>query len=362
MNIATTILRSRAVSAMAAPHGVDRYLELINPLWAAADVRGRVVSVKRENPSSPFAPVATLEVQPTSTWRGHLAGQHVTVGLEIPGSRRMNRCFSISSAASDRGGNFTLTIRANDAGQVSRRLVRAKPGQLLHLSQAEGDFTLPGSPATPSPHPLILISGGSGITPLMSMVRTLLRDGYDAHAGRRVLFLHFARSVEDQIFAAELAAIGQADNGVEVRLHYGDDLFTEAHLRELVPGFAETSTFACGPSGLIQLVQETYAGSPNLAVEYFQVPTQPPTTAGGTLRFDRSGIEVENTGAPILEQAEAAGLSPDSGCRMGICFSCVSHKPTGQVRNVLTGARSDLPDEDIRICVSAPISDCTINL
>ena len=361
MAITSTLLRSRALAALTSPHGVDRYLELLNPMWAATEVRARVVSVHHENPRSRFAPVATLLLQPTNTWQGHLAGQHVTVGLEVPGSRRMNRCFTISSAASGQGEPFTLTVRSHDEGEVSRRLVTAQPGQLLHLSQAEGDFVLPGSPATPSPHPLILLTGGSGITPAMSMLRTLLRDGYDGHAGRRVLFVHFARSEADQIFATELAAISRADNGVDVHLFHGEELFTEATLSALAPRFRKTATYACGPEGMIKLIQEAYAGSPNLHLEYFKVPSQD-GPGGGTIRFAESGVSVENTGEPILKQAETAGLTPESGCRMGICFSCVAQKAEGRVRNVLTGAESELPDEEIRICVSAPLGNCTINL
>ena len=94
------MLRSRVVAALASPHGVDRYLELVNPMWAAEEVRARVVAVRRENADSDGAPVATLTLQPTSTWRGHRAGQYVQVGVDLPDSgKRMTRCFSISSAS-----------------------------------------------------------------------------------------------------------------------------------------------------------------------------------------------------------------------------------------------------------------------
>ena len=63
-----------------------------------------------------------------------------------------------------------------------------------------------------------------------------------------------------------------------------------------------------------------------------------------------------------LEQAEALGLRPTSGCRMGICFSCTATKSSGTVRNVLTGEESSLPDEEVRVCVSAPVGDCVVDL
>ena len=378
MTLTERILGSRTLAALTAPHGVDRYLEMVNPMWAATEVRARVVDVVRETDgvAEGAAPVATLTLQPTSTWRGHRAGQYVQVGIELPGARRTTRCFSISSAASAPGERFTITVRANTeapdpARSVSSFLVHeARPGQMVHLSQAQGDFTLTESPATPTNNRLLMISGGSGITPVMSQLRTLLRDGYDGHVGRKVTFLHFARSPEDQIFADELAAIAAADNGVDVHLRYGDQRFSEFELRRLVPDFRDTDTWACGPAGLIELVGEAYgvsagatAGS-RLRVEFFKLATagSPAGSAEGDVTFARAGRTAANTGASLLEQAEAAGLTPEFGCRMGICFSCTSRKTEGTVRNLLTGETSSVPDEDIRICVSAPDGDCVVDL
>ncbi len=366
MSITTKLLGSKAVAALTSPHGVDRYLEMFNPMWAAVEVRARVVAIHRENPNAVGSPpVATLTLQPTSTWRGHRAGQYVQVGVEMPGSaRRMTRCFSISSAASLPGERFTLTIRANDEGQVSKFLVNsAKVGQMLHLSQADGEFTIHESAATPTNNHLVMISGGSGITPVMSQIRTLLRDGYDGRANRKVTFLHYARSVEDQIFADELAAIAEGDNHIEVHLRYGDATFSEFELRRLVPDYRSTDTWACGPGGLIELVRAAY-GEENLRlrVEFFKPPAFSTGAAGGDVSFTRSGETAENTGATLLEQAEALGLKPEFGCRMGICFSCVKTKTDGTVRNVLTGEESSLPDEEVRLCVSAPVGDCAVDL
>src|SRR6476660_508678 len=163
MSLTQTLLRSPAVAALTSPHGVDRYLELVNPMWAAHEVRARVVHVQRET-----FDVTTLTLAPTNTWQGFAAGQHVQVGVEIDGVRH-TRCFSISSselARKLRGDRtFTITVRAHDDGVVSRHLARtAEVETVLHLSQAEGDFTLPPL----LPRKILMISGGSGITPVMS--------------------------------------------------------------------------------------------------------------------------------------------------------------------------------------------------
>lgn len=360
------LLRSRVLAALTSPHGVDRYLEIVNPMWAAHEVRARVVSVHRETRGD-RAPVATLTLQPTSTWRGHRAGQYVQVGVDMPDAegfiaKRLTRCFTISSAASQPGEQITLTIRAHDEGQVSKFLVNCAPGQMLHLSQAQGDFTYACSPATPSNEALLFITAGSGITPAMSMLRTLLRDGYDGRAGRKVTFLHYAQSEDDQIFAEELAEIAAADNDVEVHLRHGDQLFSEFELRRLAPRYKDTDTWVCGPAGFMQLVSEAFDGSPRLRTEFFKPPKVGTGSAEGDVVFARSGQEAPNTGAPLLEQAEALGLTPEFGCRMGICFSCTAMKREGTVRNVLTGEESSLPDEEIRVCISAPVGDCEIEL
>jgi ferredoxin-NADP reductase len=352
------VLRSRAVAALTSPHGVDRYLELVNPMWAAHEVRARVVDVHREVDVPGHPPVATITLQPTSTWRGHRAGQHVQLGVEIAGSRRTTRVFTVSSPDSRPGDRFTVTLRANPEGRVSRFLVEeARPGTLVHLSQAEGEFVLPDR----VPEHVLFISGGSGITPVMSMLRSLQRR---THRGR-VTFLHYAQSPEHQIFAEELDEIRRSGHGIDVHLLHpelGDPALSPAYLERLVRGYRDVPTWACGPAPLIEAVQAAYDGSEALSVEYFKPPRVTAGDAEGEVSFAASGKAATNSGAPLLEQAEALGLKPEYGCRMGICFSCVSRKTEGTVRNVLTGETSSLPDEDIRICVSAPEGDCVVEL
>jgi ferredoxin-NADP reductase len=362
MGITQTVLRSRALAALASPHGVDRYLEQIDPMWAAHEVRARVVEVTREVDAPGHPPVATVTLQPTSTWQGHRAGQHVQLGVELGGARRTTRVFTVSSPDSRPGDRFTVTLRANHdrpSGQsVSRFLVEeAEPGQLVHLSQAEGDFVLPDR----VPEHVVLISGGSGITPVMSMLRSLQRR---THRGR-VTFVHYAQSPDHQIFARELDDVRRSGYGVDVHLLHpelGDPAFTPMWLERLVPGFREVPTWLCGPGPLVEAVRGAYEDSDALRVEYFKPPATGGGAAGGTVTFTRSGISADNSGAPLLEQAEAAGLTPEYGCRMGICLSCTARKSEGAVRHVVNGAESSLPDEDIQVCVSAPLGDCSVDL
>jgi ferredoxin-NADP reductase len=326
-------------------------------MWAAHEVRGRVVRVERET-----LDVTTLTLDPTNTWHGFRAGQHVQLGVEIDGTRH-TRCFSISSSdlqeklTGDR--TFTITVRGHNDGLVSKYLARnAEAGTVVHLSQAEGDFVLPSL----LPRKLLMISGGSGITPLMSMLRSLVDFRYEG----RITFVHYARTPEETIFASELDELAQRTNLDLTVIHTrtGGKRISELQLRGLLPAYLDTATFACGPAGMIETLKGLYGDSELLRVEYFKTSTIDidPDDATGTLSFTSSGSAAENDGRPILEQAEAAGLTPAYGCRMGICFSCTARKTEGTVRNVVTGAENSLPDQDIQICVNQPLGDCVVEL
>jgi ferredoxin-NADP reductase len=351
------ILTSPALAALTSPHGVDRYLEILDPMLASREVRARVVRVQRETPE-----VTTLTLRPTDTWGGFRAGQHVLLGVELAGARRATRCFSISSSQTHGRETFTITVRGHDEGHVSKHLAaHARPGLVVHLSQARGEFTLP----SPLPDRLLLVSGGSGITPVMSMLRTLVDQEYAGH----VRFVHYSRSPEHTIFAEELTDLARRENIELTVVHTrdGGSRLTSDRLASLVPDHADVDAFACGPAGLVEQVRRAYAevGAKNrLRVEYFKTSTITPSAAGasGQVRFEVSGKTGENTGATLLEQAEALGLRPEFGCRMGICLTCTSRKSEGTVRNVVTGAESSLPDEDIQVCVSTPLGDCTVDL
>ena len=147
-----------------------------------------------------------------------------------------------------------------------------------------------------------------------------------------------------------------------MNLSHGDQVFSELELRRLVPDHRDLDTWVCGPAGLVELVTAAYAGSPRLRVEFFKPPRTTGGSTEGSVAFARSGAAAANTGASLLEQAEALGLRPEFGCRMGICFTCTSRKTEGTVRNILSGAESSRPDEDIQICVSAPVGDCVVDL
>jgi stearoyl-CoA 9-desaturase NADPH oxidoreductase len=363
MGIVRKALASRPVASLTHPHTIDHYLDQIHPMLAAEHVRARVVEVRRETGDA-----STVVLRPNGTWTGFTPGQHVQFGVEVEGKRRV-RVFSVSSSQRTKGGTFSVSVKAHPDGYVSQFLHHElKPRTLVFLSQAEGEFVLPKD----VPDDLLLLSGGSGITPVMSMIRTLRDTG---HRGS-VTFLHYARSREDEMFTEDLDTLaGSLPNAKVVRVYTrkpepGAELegrFHIDHLKHLGIDPARTLTYACGPAGLIATVRDTYAdlgAADQLRMEYFKVPTVDldAADATGTLSFEDSGIAADNSGATILVQAEAAGLKPDFGCRMGVCNTCAVKKKGGAVRHVVSGEVSASTDETIKICVQVPIGDVDVAL
>jgi ferredoxin-NADP reductase len=354
------VLTSPLVAALTAPYGVDRFLEPFNPMWSATQVRGRIEAVQRQTRDS-----VTITVRPNRHWQGFVAGQYARIEVEIDGVRR-SRCYSLASAAPGRDGAVEFTIKQQDGGLVSTFLYAyAQVGMVLGLSQAEGEFVLPES-ATPAP--LLLVAGGSGITPVMSMLRTL--DGRANSAP--VSLLYYVRSTADTIYGDELAAMfaRHADWQLQVvRTREGGSHFSPAHVDALVADLAAVDTYVCGPAALIDALIALCAErgcETRLRHERFTAPVSTvvldPNTVSGELRFVRSERLATNDGRSLLDQAEAAGLRPEAGCRMGICHSCTCRKTSGVVRDLRSGKLSSDGEEDIQICVSAAVGDVTLDL
>jgi ferredoxin-NADP reductase len=352
----------RVFNAAATPYGVDRYVELVRPTWSSTEVRAKVVGVERTTPRS-----VTLTLRPNGNWTGFVAGQHTQLSVEIDGMRH-TRCYSMTNDALSRNGLIELSITAHLEGRVSQHLVRmARQGQTVALTAALGTFTLPAT----EPDHLLLISGGSGITPVMSMLRTRCSLGWE----KPVTFLHYALTESDMLYRTELEDIARTASNVRLvrvfteRPGTGDldGFLTGDHLESAAPKWRDAEAFVCGPAPLMDSAQVLFGQAgrgEHLHTEAFTL-TQFAAEVGsvdGTVRFANTEIGVASNGTTLLMQAEAAGLTPLTGCRMGICHTCARRLCAGVVRDAVTGELTDGPDAIIRICVSVPVGDVEIDL
>ncbi|HQY59974.1 MAG TPA: ferredoxin reductase [Polyangiaceae bacterium] len=357
---------ARLASALVYPRTLDDFVGLVAPLRSRRAHHAEVVFVRRETYDT-----VTLVLRPGPHFPRHRAGQHTALTLEIDGVRR-TRIFSIASAEPrEHAGRRTieLTVRARPSGLVTPRLTERdapalREGDLVELGAPAGDFVL----GTPVHDRLLLVSGGSGITPVMAMLRTLVER---RHRGE-VVFLTWAKSPRDALFRAELDAIAAAAPltcpGLRVAIAYGP--MSEGALSAQVPDLASWEVFACGPPGMLEVVRAELAARGDLTklhTEAFSAPAIPPVhegdpaREGGTVTFARAGKTAEGRG-PILPMAEGAGLRPRHGCRIGICHTCLCRKVSGTTRDSATGALSTDGDVDIRICTSEPVGPVVVDL
>ncbi|MFF2044891.1 ferredoxin reductase [Kitasatospora sp. NPDC058170] len=348
----STALRSRAwklLEMVTTPLLPSDYLDLVSPLRAGADLRGRIEAVHPETGDA-----ATVVIRPGRGWRGHTAGQYVRIGVDVDG-RRLWRAYSITSPTERRDGRITITVKAIPEGRVSNHLVhRATPGTLIRLDQPTGDFVLPQA----KPAKVLYLTAGSGITPVMGMLRDNALDD--------VVMIHCAPQPQDVIFREELHELVAEKRLRLTEVHTDTDGRLDiARLDELVPDWAERETWACGPAGLLDAAEEHWTGHgvhERLHTERFRPGIVVAGDGGGEVTFSNTGRTVDADGAtPLLDIGEEAGVLMPSGCRMGICFGCVTPLKAGAVRDLRTGEITEAePGVLIQTCVSAAAGPCDI--
>lgn len=334
----------------------DDYLSLLNPLWTARELRGRVEKVVRETEDA-----ATLVIRPGWGWSyDHHPGQYVGIGVQVKGKFHW-RSYSVSSPPRRSGGTIAITVRAMPEGFLSSHLVSGlEPGTIVRLALPNGDFVLPDPP----PARVFFLVGGSGITPVMAMLRTLDRRATMPD----VVLAYSSPTRERMIFRDELVEL--AGRHAQLRLH---EQHTDSHgmlemadLERVCPDWRDRETWACGPGPMLDAIEEHWraAGlSERLHVERFHLDLAGDGAEGGTITFRTTGKSTEVDGATtVLEAGERAGVGMPYGCRMGICHTCTLTLLDGTVRDLRNGEEFSGPNEPVQTCVTAAAGDCTFDI
>ena len=340
----------RAVRSLFTPLLPDDYLELINPLWSTQELRGRIERIDHET-----ADAATILIKPGWEWGGHEPGQYLRIGMAVDGVHHW-RAYSLTSDPGRPDGCIAITPKLVESGKVSPFLVRkARPGGIVRLGGVEGAFVLPDPP----PDRLLFISAGSGITPIMSMLRALARrDALDD-----TVLLHSARATEDVIFREELRRLADRFGGFSLHEQLTREMgrMGPRDLDRLCPDWRDREAFISGPAEMLDAMSRNWereGDRARLHLERFQ-PIVGAGDAehgyGGSICLTHSGVEAESDGSvPILVAGEQAGATLPYGCRMGICHTCVGKLCSGQIRDLRTGKVYGSAGEMIRTCVNAP--------
>ncbi len=299
----------------------------------------------------------TLRMMPNSNFDGFSPGQHVNLTTAIDG-QRITRSYSFSNTP-DADGWVEITVRRDPLGQMSNWLFNhAQDGTVLELERVFGAITS----ETFGEQPLLLLAGGSGITPLMS----LLREQASVGMPRLVTLVYWERNDRSFCFAQELDEI--ADRFDHFNLHkiatrqIASRRISSAQLRALDVEIGGSQVLACGSSAFVEQARQCTA----TVVSGFQSEafTPRPITAAGkterkyTVELLSSGrsIEVSNQ-QPLLIALEQQGVTVQAGCRMGICNTCSCKKVNGHTRHADSAVNDSNTSSHIRLCVTSAASD-----
>jgi ferredoxin-NADP reductase len=347
---------NRVVGNLVKEEWLDFFFSHVDAMRTVSRVMAKVVSISHET-----SDIKRFVLQPNQHWKSFQAGQFVTVKVMIDGSFR-ERCYSLVSEPTD--GVIEIGVKRQPHGKVSNWLHdNLSIGDVIELGDVGGDFVLP----TQLPSKLLLIAGGSGVTPIYSVLVEALKR----QANLDVVVMYYVNTDKDLAFGNEMSAL--AVKHPSLKLHYafasaGDvGRFSTQQLSALCADFTERTTYICGPQGLMGAVSKVWAEkgiSQQLTQEVFGFATintdVPANQMEITLR--RSQQVMLNSKASLLESAEAAGARPVYGCRIGMCKTCSCTKVSGVVRDLVTGAIDDQPNTQIRICVSEPLSAVTLDI
>ncbi len=347
----------RAGSQLTTPLLPDDYLTLINPLWTTRELRGVIQEVVPETEDT-----ATVVIRPGWGWRwSHQPGQYIGIGLQVGGKYHW-RSYSVATAPERRGKTLAVTVRAMPEGFLSQHLVRGvEPGTVIRLALPSGDFVLPHPP----PQKILFLVGGSGITPVMAMLRTLDRRGTMPD----VVMSYSSTTKDRMIFRDELHSLVESHDSLQLTERYTDDegnLVLEDHLEDLCPDWREREVWACGPGPMLDAASEFWEAADledHLHLERFSLSFEGDGGEGGTLTFTNTGKTIEIDGATtVLEGGEKAGVGMPYGCRAGICHTCTVTMVEGKVRDLRNGQEFSDPSSAVQTCVTAPVGDCTFDV
>src|SRR5215210_1824860 len=344
----------RALSTFFTPLMPDDYLDMINPLWSTEELRGKVEKLERRTEDA-----VTIIIKPGADWERHEPGQYLRVGVIVEGVHHW-RAYSLTSEPSD--DFISITPKLVPEGKVSPHLTsKLEPGTIVRLGGVEGDFTLPD----PRPDKLLFISAGSGITPIMSMLRALEQ----ADELKDAVLVHSAHHAEDVIFGDFLRGLDERSDDFRLHLQLTEQQgrISPQDLEQICPDWRERETFLSGPSDMLDAMEDYWeqeGDCDRLRMERFQPKVGfTEEGEGGEISFLASDTKTEaDGGTPILVAGEECGLDLAYGCREGICHTCTGTLRTGKVRDLRNGNVYGTEGEMIRVRISAPEGPVEVDL
>jgi ferredoxin-NADP reductase len=296
--------------------------------------------------------------------------------VEKEGTRTL-RCFSISSSPAyyEKTGLIELSIRIQAQGRITPWIrQQLKIGSLVNISAAQGQFVLPQARADDqNSEKYLFIAGGSGITPFRSMLQQISSiTSNSREQSADIQLLYYSRNNQHVLFQQEFEQLAQEHSGLSIAFIDGEEsgfICTE-HVQAYCSDYYLRTAFICGPSPMIQqarkVLTELEVAQDKIVFEFFgAAPVEIESNEQGAVVFqtsDKTVISEAGSVSTLLEQAENAGISPVSGCRIGVCHQCICKKKSGIVFNTRTQQYSDTGSEEIQLCISVAQGDVVLDL
>ena len=326
---------------------------------------------------------------PQSRFFSFLPGQFITLELEI-GGERINRTYTISSSAA-RPFLINITVKRVDQGKVSNWLHdNLRVGSKIKAMGPGGSFSCLNHPA----EKYLMLSGGSGVTPMLSMMRTF----HDLSYNHDIAFVHSARSPADIICHQEFDLMERnlpgfhafyicAERGEQKSWKGPIGLLDQHMLKMLVPDYLEREIFTCGPAPYMQAIrslleedgfdlahyhEESFTFStPAEAMDAYKpaitiVSTSAsPSASKFTVEFSKRGGSIScDAQSTILDAARQAGIRLPASCSQGICGTCKVKMASGEVLMAHNGGirQREIDNGYILACCSKPITDVVLEI
>jgi len=357
-------------------------IQMIVPQWTTDAYRAQVVEIRDE-----MADMYTLVLKPQTglidrQWPAFVAGQFIELMVEKDGARTL-RCFSISSSPAyyQKTGLIELSIRIQQQGRITPWIrQQLEPGSLVNISQAQGDFVLPEAMLySQKTEKLLLIAGGSGITPFRSMLQqqvmqqqAINKSMSESSPQLDIHLLYYSRDDQQVAFQQELEQLQHDYQNLTISFvdSEKEGFINSQHLQSFCADYAQRTAFICGPSPMIQQARKVLAeldvANDKINFEFFgAAPIEIENSEQGVVLFQASEktlVSEKDKTNTLLEQAEEMGIKPVSGCRIGVCHQCICKKKSGVVFNTRTQEYSDTGSEEIQLCISVAQGDVVLDL
>lgn len=342
---------------------VNFWASKLNPLWSINQPMARIVARTEAASNS-----VTLILKPNRHVVMPQAGQHITVATDINGVR-IARSYSTSSVA-EQPGLLAITVKQIEDGRLSNWLcLQACEGDVLYLGQPFGDFQWPAQQ-----HPVLLLAAGSGITPMISLLRQYAAQQLPS---KQVVQLHYwVRSREEACFIDELLALPKIQPNFSLHVYLTQQNQSQPHEHtgrinashfSQQEDLSNSHVLACGPSGFVSNAQQILqAQVASFQAEAFSPPQIRPDahdneTVQITLQRQQRILTIP-TGQSILAALEAEGINHPSGCRMGLCNTCACPKVSGTTEHLISGEQQQDENPALRVCVSRARSNLVLDI